>query len=216
MTHAKITRMTAVIGYAYFKMKRFMSLRPHDRRHAVGAIEDRRAGQIRAEHQLELPGRRWQPVLLMPGRSLMLEIKIERSIGLRTMYPTTSVTVSDQKASVGGSCPAGKCKTYSWPPTSVRPAPSLVVVQYAASSTTLTTGNAFAQAARTRIPLPGWPHLRMLLQPLTVVVIALAAAFMMRIAVRNASVAPMMTPCTTPEPETHASTLATFRRLALF
>jgi hypothetical protein len=29
-------------------------------------------------------------------------------------------------------------------------------------------------------------------------------------------VAPMITPCTTPEPETHASTLATVGRLALF
>jgi hypothetical protein len=56
----------------------------------------------------------------------------------------------------------------------------------------------------------------MLLQPLTVVVIALAAAVMTRIAVRNASVAPMMTPCTTPEPDTHESTLATFGTLALF
>jgi hypothetical protein len=52
----------------------------------------------------------------------------------------------------------------------------------------------------------------MLLQPLTVVVIPRAAAFMMRIAVKNASVAPMMTPCTTPEPATHASRLAIFRR----
>src|SRR6478735_6687006 len=142
--------------------------------------------------------------------------KLDRPIGFRTMYPTTSVTVSDQNASFGGSCPAGNRRTYSWPPTSVRPAPSLVVVQYAASSNTLTTGNTFAQAARTRIPLPGCPHLRMLLQPLTVVVIALAAAFMMRSAVKNASVAPMITPCTTPEPETHASTLATVGRLALF
>src|SRR5664280_1316435 len=95
MTHAKITRMTAVIGYAYFKMKRFMSLRPHDRRHAVGAIEDRRAGQIRAEHQLELPGRRWQPVLLMPGRSLMLEINIDRTVRvlseIRTIVKTRAV-----------------------------------------------------------------------------------------------------------------------------
>ena len=37
-------------------------------------------------------------------------------MGLFTMYPTTSVMVSDQKASFGGSCPAGKCRTYScWP-----------------------------------------------------------------------------------------------------
>src|SRR5664279_2566161 len=131
-----------------------------------------------------------------------------RSVGLFTIYPTTSVGVSDQKASFGGSCPAGKCRTYSCLPLSVCPEPSVVVVQYAASSNTLTTGRALAQAARTRIPLPGWPHLRMLLQPLTVVVIALTTTFMMRIAVKNASVAPMINPCTTPDCETHARTLA--------
>jgi len=48
----------------------------------------------------------------------------------------------------------------------------------------------------------------MLLQPLMVVVTVLATMFMVRIAVRNASVAPMIIPCTTPEPEIHARTLA--------
>jgi hypothetical protein len=48
----------------------------------------------------------------------------------------------------------------------------------------------------------------MLLQPLTVVVIDLTTTFMMRIAVKNASVAPMIIPCTTPECETHERTLA--------
>jgi hypothetical protein len=48
----------------------------------------------------------------------------------------------------------------------------------------------------------------MLLQPLAIVVIVLPAAFITRIAVRNAKVAPMMIPCTTPEPDIHARTLA--------
>jgi hypothetical protein len=48
----------------------------------------------------------------------------------------------------------------------------------------------------------------MLLQPLMLVVIVLPTAFMTTIAVRNAHVAPMMVPCTTPEPEIHESTLA--------
>src|SRR4029077_14652642 len=116
--------------------------------------------------------------------------------------------VSDQNASFGGSCPAGNFRTYSCPPLSVRPEPSLLVVQYAASSKALTTGRAFAQAALTRIPLPGWPTLRMLLQPLTVVVIDLTTAFMLRIAAKNARAAPTISPCTTPEPETHERTLA--------
>src|SRR3954471_5814440 len=141
--------------------------------------------------------------------------KLERFSGWLTMYPTTSVTVSDQKASFGGSCPAGKCRTYSCLPLSVCPEPSFVVVQYAASSNTLTTGRALAQAARTRIPLPGWPHFGIELQPLTVVVIALITVFMVTIAVRNASVAPMMIPCTTPECATHARTFAMSRTLTL-
>src|SRR6478609_1828767 len=80
MTHANITRMAAVMEEAYFKKRRFISLRPHHRWHAIGAIEDGRAGQIGAEHQLELPGRGWQPVLLVPGRGLLLEIDIDRTV----------------------------------------------------------------------------------------------------------------------------------------
>src|SRR5215469_15917637 len=65
---------------------------------------------------------------------------LERSMALLTMYPTTSVMVSDQKASFGGSWPTGKCRTYWCCPFSVRPVLSTVVVQYAASCTTLTAG----------------------------------------------------------------------------
>ena len=115
------------------------------------------------------------------------------------MYPTGRSTVSDQNASFGGSCPAGNAGRTSLAPSSRWPAPSLVVVQYAASSKTLTTGSAFAQAARTRTPFSGRPHPGMDAQPLTVRVILRTTRFMTTIAVRNASVAPMMTPCTTPE-----------------
>src|SRR5450755_678284 len=73
------------------------------------------------------------------------EPTLERSMGLLTMYPTTSVMISDQKASLGGSCPSGKCRTYSRWPESRRPALSTVVVQYAASCTTLTAGSTLAQ-----------------------------------------------------------------------
>jgi len=50
------------------------------------------------------------------------------------------------------------------------------------------------------MPLPGWPHLVVVLQPLTVVVMAFTTAFIMILAVRNASTAPRMIPCTTCEP----------------
>src|SRR5205807_5969539 len=129
------------------------------------------------------------------------EPTLERSMGLLTMYPTTSVMVSDQKASLGGSCPTGKCRTYSRWPESRRPALSTVVVQYAASCTTLTAGRVRAHAARRRMPLPGWPHLVVVLQPLTVVVMAFTTAFIMIFAVRNASTPPTMIPCTTGETE---------------
>src|SRR5213079_2489083 len=129
------------------------------------------------------------------------EPTLERSMGLLTMYPTTSVMVSDQKASLGGSCPTGKCRTYSRWPESRRPALPTVVVQYAASCTTLTAGSTLAQAARRRMPLPGWPHLKVVLQPLTVVVMAFTTAFIMICAVRNASTPPTMIPCTTCETE---------------
>src|SRR5579859_6091692 len=128
------------------------------------------------------------------------ELTLERSMGLLTMYPTTSVMVSDQKASLGGSCPSGKCRTYSCWPESRRPALSTVVVQYAASCTTLTAGRFLAQAARRRMPLPGWPHLKVVLHPLTVVVMAFTITFIMICAVRNASTPPTMIPCMMCEP----------------
>jgi hypothetical protein len=47
-------------------------------------------------------------------------------------------------------------------------------------------------------------------QPLTPSVIVLITAFMTRMAVRNARVAPMITPCTTPECATQARISPTF------
>src|SRR5215469_2522980 len=129
------------------------------------------------------------------------EPTLERSMGLLTMYPTTSVMVSDQKASLGGRCPSGKCRTYSCWPESRRPALSTVVVQYAASSTTLTAGSTLAQAARRRMPLPGWPHVKVVLHPLTVVVMAFTTALIISCAVRNASTPPTMVACATGETE---------------
>src|ERR1700693_4240660 len=75
-TQAKTASMTAVRGYPYFKMSRFIS-RLNDLRHAIGGVENGRPGQIRAEHQLELAGRSRQPVLLVPDRSLLLKINID-------------------------------------------------------------------------------------------------------------------------------------------
>src|SRR5579863_2427263 len=118
-------------------------------------------------------------------------------MGLLTMYPTTSVMVNDQNAPAGGSCPTGKCRTYSRWPESLRPALSAVVVQYAASCATLAAGRVRAHAARRRMPLPGWPHLTVVLHPLTVVVMAFTTAFITILAVRNASTPPMMIACTT-------------------
>src|SRR5260370_14523491 len=129
------------------------------------------------------------------------EPTLERSMGLLTMYATTSVMVSDQKASLGGSCQTGKCRTYSRWPEIRRPALSTVVVQYAASCATLTAGSTLAHAARRRMPLPGWPHLKVVLQPLTVVVMAFTTAFIMICAVRNATTAPTVIVCTTSETE---------------
>src|SRR2546429_9910061 len=96
------------------------------------------------------------------------EPTLERSMGLLTMYPTTSVMVSDQKASLGGSCPTGKCRTYSRWPESRRPALSTVVVQYAAPCTTLTAGSTLGQAAPGRMALPGWAQLKVVVTALNV------------------------------------------------
>src|SRR2546423_7281939 len=100
------------------------------------------------------------------------EPTLERSMGLLTMYPTTSVMVSDQKASLGGSCPTGKCRTHSRWTESLRTALSTVVVQYAASCATLTASRTFAHSARRKTPLPGRPHFKAEILPLTVVVMA--------------------------------------------
>ncbi len=61
----------------------------------------------------------------------------------RKKYPTVSVAVIDQKASFGGRCPGGKCRQRTCSPLSFFPALSTLVVQYAASSNTLTSGGAF-------------------------------------------------------------------------
>src|ERR1700687_2993553 len=117
--------MANVMGYLYFRINLFISWHFHDWRHVVLAVEDSTAGQIRAQHQLEVACRCWQPVGLVPSGSRALQIHVDGAIGVRheagaradagaidgllTMYPTTSVMVSDQKASLGGSCPSGKC-----------------------------------------------------------------------------------------------------------
>src|SRR5216684_833394 len=111
--------MANVMGYLYFRINLFISWHFHDWRHVVLAVQDRTAGQIRAQHQLEVACRCRQPVGLVPGGSRAL---------------------------------------------------STVVVQYAASCATLTAGRILAHAARWRMPLPGWPHLVVVRQPLTVVV----------------------------------------------
>jgi hypothetical protein len=74
---------------------------------------------------------------------------------------------------------------------------SLVVVQYAASCATLTAGRILAKAARRRIPFPGCPAFIVMLHPLTVVVMAFAAAVIMRFAVRKANTTPTMIACAT-------------------
>src|SRR5258708_2874511 len=124
---------------------------------------------------------------------------LERSMGFLTMYPTTSVMVNDQNASLGGRCPTGKCRTYSRWPESLRPALSTVVVQYAVSCATLAAGSTLAHAARRRMPLPGWPHLVVVLHPLTVVVMAFTTAFIMICALRNATTPRTMITSTTGE-----------------
>ena len=66
--------MANVMGYLYFRINLFMSLHFHDWRHVVLAVEDRTAGQIRAQHQLEVACRCRQPVGLVPGGSRALNI----------------------------------------------------------------------------------------------------------------------------------------------
>src|SRR3954451_4727789 len=72
-THAKVSRMTAVMGYGNFKITRFTSRDPDDGRHFVDAVQDGRARQVRAEHQVEPARRRRQPVACRLGRSARLE-----------------------------------------------------------------------------------------------------------------------------------------------
>src|SRR5260370_3067200 len=205
--------MANVMGYLYFRINLFISWHFHDWRNVVLAVQDRTAGQIRAEHQLEVACRCRQPVGLVPSGSRALQINVDGAIGVRHEAGARADAgaidgvahhVPDHighgqrpEGIVGGSCPSGKCRTYSRWPESRRPALSTVVVQYAASSTPLTAGSTLAQAARRRMPLPGWPHLKVVLQPLTVVVMAFTTAFIMICAVRNASTPPTMIPCTT-------------------
>src|SRR6478752_9060137 len=63
--------MTAVIGYPYSRMGRFMRLCLDNLGRAISAVQNRRAGRVGAEHQLEPGGRSRQPVLLL-ARSVPL------------------------------------------------------------------------------------------------------------------------------------------------
>jgi hypothetical protein len=88
-----------------------------------------------------------------------------------------------------------------------RPAASRFVVQYAASSKLFTTGSAIMQAARVRMPLPGCPQRRSSRHPCTVRVSDRVRRRRSAIAVRNERVAPMMTPCTTPDCASHVANM---------
>ncbi len=75
--------MANVMGYLYFRINLFISWHFHDWRHVVLAVQDRTAGQIRAQHQLEVACRCRQPVGLVPGGSRALQINVDGAIGVR-------------------------------------------------------------------------------------------------------------------------------------
>ena len=137
--------------------------RPDDWRHAVGAIEDRRPGQIRPEHQLEIdragsaassararlapaPGDRCRPTpsgfIARPGA-----IVHAGPTGRIAHHVPDDVRDGERpegviRRAVALAENAGRTHAS---PFSLLPVPSVVVVQYAASSNTLTTGSAFAR-----------------------------------------------------------------------
>src|SRR5664279_968098 len=82
------------MGYPYFKISRFISLRLDDLRHAVGAIENCRPGQICAEHQLEVAGGSREPVLLVPSWNLLLEIDVDGTVGVLRERRTVTNTMA--------------------------------------------------------------------------------------------------------------------------
>src|SRR5439155_14008767 len=124
-----------------------------------------------------------------PDRSPMLY----RSMGFATKCSFASAIVSDQNASLGGRPPGGKCRMKSRSPESVCPAPSTPVFQYIASCGTFTgPGKIRAHAARVKMPLPGRPHPKRVIQPLN-----LPAASLARISTATTpSPAPTKKPCT--------------------
>src|SRR6267378_5651013 len=116
-----------------------------------------------------------------------------RSMGFATKCSFASAIVSDQNASLGGRPPGGKCRMKSCCPESVCPAPSTPVFQYIASCGTFTgPGKIRAHAARVKMPLPGRPHPKSVIQPLILVALVLA-----RISTATTpSPAPTKKPCT--------------------
>src|SRR5690348_15916877 len=74
--------MTNVMGYLYFKINLFISLHFNDWRHVVLTVEDSTAGQIRAEHQLEVACRCRQPVGLASWGSRTLNINVYGAISV--------------------------------------------------------------------------------------------------------------------------------------
>src|SRR2546422_5320440 len=116
-----------------------------------------------------------------------------RWMGLATKRSFASAMVSDQNASLGGRPPGGKCRMKSCSAESGRPAPSTRVLQYIASCGTFTgPGKIRAHAARMKMPLPGRPHPKTVIQPLILVALILA-----RISTATTpSPAPTKKPCT--------------------
>ena len=74
--------MTNVMGYAYFRISLFISLRPHDWRHVVLAVEDRRPGRYARSISLKLPAGAGSQLDSCP-REPVLEINVDRAVGVR-------------------------------------------------------------------------------------------------------------------------------------
>src|SRR6266567_4282423 len=189
--------MANVMGYLYFRINLFMSWHFHDWRHVVLAVEDSTAGQIRAEHQLEVACRCRQPVGLVPGGSRALQINIDGAIGVRHEAGARADAgaidgVADHvpdhighgqrpEGIVGRKLSCRKMQDVS--ALAGEPPPRAV--------------DGRRPVGRLLHHIDGWPDLKVVLHPLTVVVMAFTTAFIMICAVRNASTPPTMIACTT-------------------
>src|SRR6476661_4821371 len=72
----------------------YASLHFDNRRHCILAMENGLAGYVHAQPEYEVARGRWQPMRLVTGRSGVLNVNVDRTIGIRLEARTIADAVA--------------------------------------------------------------------------------------------------------------------------